>query len=110
MEERTEDKPVLEERPASRRPDSNMIIAIALAIISLCALIVSIYQTKILVAQQELAVQAEKAQLWPRVEASFGGVFSGTQYTEVAFTLENVGTGPAIIDEFSLFYKGKPCR
>ncbi|MEO0732135.1 MAG: hypothetical protein AAFZ52_04835 [Bacteroidota bacterium] len=99
------------EAPATprHRPDANVVIAIALAIISLCALIVSIYQTKILVAQQELAVKAEKAQLWPRVEANFGGFFMQGQYTRVYFTLENVGTGPAIIEDFSLRYQGQDC-
>ncbi|MEM6877317.1 MAG: hypothetical protein AAF544_02065, partial [Bacteroidota bacterium] len=44
------------------------ITTIAVTIISLCALVVSIYQTKLLAEQQELATKAEKAQLWPNLD------------------------------------------
>lgn len=93
----------------NRQANVNLVIAIALAIISLCALVVSIYQTRILVDQQRLATKAEKAQLWPRIEANFGGFYSGNSYREVYFTIENVGTGPAIIESFELRYQGKVC-
>jgi hypothetical protein len=85
--------------------DSNNVIAVALAIISLCALVVSIYQTKVFVAQQKITTMAEKAQLWPRIEPNFGGFYTELGAEKVYFKIKNVGTGPAIIDDFKIIYK-----
>ena len=95
------------DRKSGFRMDPNMIIAIALAIISLCALFVSIYQTKILAEEQALNIKAEKAQLWPRISTSFGGRYKNDQYEQLSFSIENEGTGPAIIESFVLIYKDR---
>ncbi len=64
--------------PKNRWPlDQSLVATLALTIISLCALFVSIYQTRVLSQQQEVMAEQQrimtesaKAQLWPN--ASFG--------------------------------------
>lgn len=81
----------------------------AVILISLFALFVSLYQTRILVQQTQLNTESAKAQLWPRVNLDFGGVFSTeiASYEEVWLKMTNVGIGPAIIQDFQIEYKGE---
>ena len=97
-----------EVQTSKRKFDPNIVIAISLGVISLCALFVSVYQTKILADQQELMTAAEKAQLWPNINASFGGVSDTQFYKEIYFKVSNDGIGPAIIEDFSLSYDNTP--
>ena len=104
-----ENPEVIPEEPKApkRKFDPNIIIAISLGVISLCALFVSVYQTKILADQQELMTAAEKAQLWPNINVGFGGVSDENGFKQVYFKISNDGIGPAIIEDFSLNYGGK---
>lgn len=79
-----------------KKPGSNHAITIAAIFISFCALTVSIYQSVILYNQQYAAV-------WPYVSPQ-------VSYTESTFdfSIQNKGTGPAIIKELHLTLDGKP--
>jgi len=90
-----------------KKLDTNVITAIAVSIISLCALFVSIYQTKILAEQQKLITAAEKAQLWPNITSDFGGFSSEGKYNLIYFNISNHGIGPAVVEEFKIFYHDK---
>lgn len=79
---------------------------LSVVLISLFALFVSLYQTKILVEQQRLSGEVARAQLWPRLEASLEGIFYGEGICrEAKFVVANVGIGPAIVQDFYLLYE-----
>jgi hypothetical protein len=48
------------------------------------------------------------ANSWPNVSYGTGNQSEDGQRDEVTFTLRNTGVGPARIETFELFYKGKP--
>lgn len=105
--EMTNQEPVTPPEPIPRwRLDYNMVSALAISVISLCALVVSIYQTRLLVRQNELANQTAKAQMWPHLEFAAGGNFDDDLVKEIYLNLSNEGTGPAIIEEFFYTYQG----
>lgn len=83
------------------------ITAIAVTIISLCALVVSIYQTKLLSEQQELATKAEKAQLWPNLDFKCRMRVREAGFLSVSLFVSNVGVGPAIIEDFKVIHQGE---
>ncbi|MGB3850783.1 MAG: hypothetical protein WA958_12510 [Tunicatimonas sp.] len=95
--------------------DQSLLATVALSIISLCALIVSIYQTRVLSQQQEVMAEQQrimtesaKAQLWPNVEIGRNrGYEDGVTLSMLDFTIANTGTGPAIIEGATVQYEGK---
>ncbi len=101
--------------------DYYLISTVSLAAISLCALIVSIYQTsvlsgqqevmdeqqKIMRNQQELMQQNAKAQLWPRLRVDGSISLEDDNVNELQFGLANEGTGPAIIKYVAVGYNGR---
>ena len=74
------------------------VTAIAAIFISVCALVTTVYQTYILEQQKHAAV-------WPRLTLlhSWSTGKLGSHYR---ITLENVGIGPALIEEVKIKYKG----
>lgn len=97
--------------------DHSLIATVALSVISLCALVVSIYQARVLSsqqqameAQQEIMIQNAKAQLWPNLQ--IGLDVNTLDGGEIALTLSvtNSGTGPAIIDAVQIELSGKYVR
>lgn len=81
---------------------------VSVILISVFALFISLYQTKILVQQNSLSTEVAKAQLWPRIEIDFGGIFDSEQGCKQAtLELKNVGIGPAIINSFQIAYQNK---
>ena len=102
--------------PQNRWPlDQSLVATIALTVISLCALFVSIYQTRVLSQQQEVMAEQQrimtesaKAQLWPNVEIGRNrGYEDGVTISMLDFTIANTGTGPAIIEGATVQYEGK---
>ncbi len=82
---------------SQRRPRTEIIIAIAATIVSICAMVTTVYQTYILRQQQHAAV-------WPRLQLSNAyWVTSDTAFYQ--FYIENNGIGPAIIREVSIDYE-----
>ena len=81
----------------ARRPRTEIIIAIAATIVSICAMVTTVYQTYILRQQQHAAV-------WPRLQLSNAyWVTSDTAFYQLYIT--NNGIGPAIIREVSIEYE-----
>lgn len=83
---------------SSRRIDPQMITAIALTIISVCALLVSLQQTKILAEQQRVTTEAAKAQLWPHIQLEIHQGFDEAGIVKFELVATNSGTGPAIVE------------
>lgn len=79
-----------------KRFNSDKIVAFTAIIISLCALVVSFYEVRIMRTQQEASV-------WPYVVME-------QQYSGEGFAIEaaNKGLGPAKIESFRVWAKGKP--
>ena len=79
----------------SRKFSSEKIVAFTAIIISLCALVVSFYEVRIMRTQQ-------KASVWPYVTM-------GQQYSANGFAIEtaNKGIGPAKIESVKVWVKGK---
>ena len=82
---------------APRRPRTEIIIAIAATIVSICAMVTTVYQTYILRQQQHAAV-------WPRLLLANGyWVTKDTAFYQLF--IQNNGIGPAIIREVSIAYE-----
>ena len=79
----------------NRRINIELLLGISATFLSLAALIVSIFQTKIAREQQQASV-------WPRITAS-----GGTLDLNFSYSIANQGVGPAIIKSVETFYKGK---
>ncbi|MEM7571383.1 MAG: hypothetical protein AAF433_00730 [Bacteroidota bacterium] len=97
-----------EEPPRSKKRwyfDPQVITAIALTIISVCALLVSLQQTKILAEQQRVTTEAAKAQLWPHLEVDISTGFDDEGIIILRLSVTNSGTGPAIVDRVRLSFR-----
>lgn len=100
--------------------DYYLVSTVSLAVISLCALIVSIYQTNVLSGQQEVMNEQQvimrsqqelmqtnaKAQLWPRLRVGFDQSYEGTELKNLEFIIFNEGTGPALVEYIAIGYNG----
>lgn len=86
--------------------DPQNIIAVGVTIISLCALIVSVVQTRVLQEEREVLQQNAKATVWPRIEIWKTQGFSKTdgQINMFSISVTNSGVGPAIITDVKVTY------
>ena len=94
--------------------DQSLLATVTLSIISLGALVVSIYQTRVLSLQQEVMAEQQrimtesaKAQLWPNVAIGRNRGYEEGVINTLKFVVVNSGTGPAIIEGMSVQYEGK---
>lgn len=91
--------------------NSQNIITFGVIIISVCALIVSITQTRIMSEQRSLMYEQAKAAVWPRLELevfrSFSSADNGMKLTNYGLLIGNAGVGPAIITNTRVSYKGE---
>ena len=100
----------------SNDPSSNplknpeYIIAFGIALISICALVVSIQQTRIMSEQRALMHQQAKASVWPRLIMGIGKShdIDDRSVTDYRISVSNEGVGPAIIKNVKVLYKGEP--
>ncbi len=74
----------------------------------MCALIVSIMQTRIMSEQRALMNKQAKAEAWPRLEfgTSKSFVSIGRKIEDYSLGIGNAGVGPAIIKHVRVTYKG----
>lgn len=79
---------------SSRKLNPEWIVAISAVIISLCALGVSVFQTRIMKEQQAHSV-------WPHVQ------IYNSNLNGIELTMENKGVGPAIIQNANYSFDGK---
>lgn len=75
------------------------IIATMATIVSLCSLFLSIYQTKIMIKQQNASV-------WPNLLLFSTNYMENNEFSQ-AITLWNQGIGPAIIQDVKVEFRGK---
>ncbi|MEM7160892.1 MAG: hypothetical protein AAF487_00495 [Bacteroidota bacterium] len=88
--------------------DPEYIIALGVTIISLCALVVSVQQTRIMKEERELMREYSRASVWPRLEFGLSkGHGEDGRINKFAFTLSNSGVGPAIITDVKVMYNGE---
>lgn len=82
--------------PTKRRVNIELLLGISATFLSLAALVVSIFQTKI-------AREQQRASVWPHLQAD-------VQVTNDAFNwaIVNNGVGPAIIKSVRMTYRSKP--
>lgn len=87
--------------------DPQNIIAIGVTLISVCALVVSITQTRIMVAQSELMEKQAKASVLPILELEVNRAFDleSRKLTEFRLVLSNNGVGPANILDVRVRHK-----
>ena len=85
------------------------IIAIGVTIISLCALIVSVQQTRIMREEGELMREYSRTSVWPRIEMATHKAHNPQDKSieKLTMSLTNSGIGPAIITDVKISYKGK---
>ena len=86
--------------------DPQNIIAVGVTVISLCALIVSMFQTKVLKEEQELMREHSRATVWPYLEfgSEIGHDLKDKSINHFTFTITNNGVGPAIITDVRVSY------
>jgi hypothetical protein len=84
------------------------IIAFSIALISICALVVSIMQTRIMSEQRALMHEQAKAAVWPRIALGVSKSHSKKDNRIIGYelNLNNAGVGPAIIKHVKMSYKG----
>lgn len=78
--------------------DPQMIIALCVVVISVCALFVSIYQSVIMREQQDLMLEQMKAADWPRLVAGLSSSTQNEKVSRLEIIISNKGNGPAIIE------------
>lgn len=77
-------------------PKSEKILSFSAILLSLCTLIVFLYQTNLIRQQQYMSV-------YPYLEIGYNGINT----KEFSFTIENNGVGPAIIEELKVGNEGE---
>jgi hypothetical protein len=84
------------------RPSNDFLLSMAATLLSLCAVVTTVWQTSIMREQLRLSV-------WPRVRLD---VRSMSESGEDFFTinLKNLGVGPGIIHDIRFTYRGQPIR
>ena len=89
--------------------DPQNVIAIGVTFISVCALIVSILQTRIMSEQRALMHEQAKVSVWPRLSLgiSKGHRLEDGQIKNYAIVISNNGVGPAIISGVRISYDGQ---
>ena len=95
------------QEPKSKLSDPQNIIALGVTIISLCAFIVSVYQTQIMQEERELMREYSRASVWPRLalSASKGHNSEDGRINHFELFIMNNGIGPAIITDVKVTYK-----
>ena len=98
-----ESPPVLPAAPPRRRINPEMWTAASAVVIGVCALLVSIYQARLMHEQQELMQQEQRATVWPYLD--LGTSYSGDALRLMVF---NNGVGPARVQGVSASFEGRP--
>ncbi|GAA0871417.1 hypothetical protein GCM10009117_05630 [Gangjinia marincola] len=83
--------------PKKIRLSTDKVVAIAAIVISVCALVTTVYQTIILKKEQHASV-------WPRISLLHTWR-TGTNESHYRLTLSNLGLGPAIIEDYKIIHK-----
>jgi hypothetical protein len=87
-------------RSAWGRITSDLALSLSATLLSLCAVVTTVWQTSIMREQLRLSV-------WPRVRVDFRYLSDNDDH-HFRMRLENVGVGPAIIKAVRVTFRGKP--
>ena len=89
--------------------DPQLVVAIAVVVISVCALFVSLMQARIMNKQYQIMEDQSKASVWPRLEVSVnvGRDPISKVNTLNAIMVRNQGVGPAIVEGIRVKAKGR---
>jgi hypothetical protein len=87
--------------------DSQMLLAIAVLIISGGALIVSMRQASIMNKQTDILLEQTKSNAWPRLSVGLDQSKSDETLEYLKIPIHNKGTGPAIIEGVRVTYDGQ---
>jgi hypothetical protein len=90
--------------------DPQNIIAIGVTITSVCALVVSITQTRIMIRQSELMDTQARATVRPQLIFQTSRSFDPDSRLLIGYKMSvtNGGVGPASIDDVQVTYRGEP--
>jgi hypothetical protein len=90
--------------------DPQNIIAIGVTITSVCALVVSITQTRIMIRQSELMDTQARASVRPQLIFQTSRSFDPDSRLLIGYEMSvvNGGVGPASIDDVQVTYRGEP--
>ena len=98
--------------PAERdhiRRRADLLTTVALTIISLCALVVTVWQTQVMQAQQQVMQEQAKLSAWPFLEINMQTqTTSGNRIDTVSLHVVNKGIGPAIVEKAQVYLDGQP--
>lgn len=83
----------------AKRLDNNAILAIMATVVSVCALVVSVYQTVLMRQQQNASV-------WPKLVISNAYIAKAGDQSFYRLSVRNVGICPAIIHRVSIEFNG----
>lgn len=78
----------------------SQIASLIAVIVSLSALMVSIYEANIMKEQQQLMVSQQKTSVWPYVKGNT--LYNFDTLSSIKVVIENKGIGPALIDDIKI--------
>lgn len=93
-------------KPFLNKFTGSQIASLIAVIVSVSALMVSIYEAQIMREQQSVMVSQQKTSVWPYVKGNT--LLSFDSISTVKIILENKGIGPALIDQIRLSVNGNP--
>ncbi len=89
-------------KPTRNLLNIELLLGISATLLSLCALVVSVFQTGIAREQTEIARQQQHASVWPHVQVHYS-----QNSEEFTWSVLNNGVGPALIKAVELRYRAK---
>jgi len=87
--------------------DSSIIIALIAVLISSVSAFISLKESKIMMAQQELLAEQQEASVWPYLENTNMIDYDNDTTVVYQFIVTNKGVGPAIIDSVTYLFDGR---
>lgn len=97
-----------ERKANKKRLDLALIMTVSVALMSLCALVVSFYQAHLMNEQSSIIFSQGKAAALPILEFGIWRSFDDDGIKNYRIVVENKGTGPLIVESVLLKYKGEP--
>ena len=91
-----------------RKISGTHIASLIAVIVSISALMVSIYEARMMKEQQDLMVSQQKTSVWPYVKGNT--LLNFDSISSVIAILENKGIGPALIDEITISINGEQLK
>ncbi len=94
----------------SKKIDPQLIVAIAIMIVSVGALVISARQASIMNKQTDLLLEQTRSSSWPYLDLQFTVNINERGISEYKISVVNKGKGPAIIEGIKVSYNGKATK